>query len=304
MNQPARTPGTPPLGVLSTSFALLITALWGGNAVATSYTLDVMHPLAIAAVRFTLASLFMLVWCRVEGAGILLRPQQISSSFILGILLFIQISLFNYGVKLSNASHGVLLVNTAPFWVLAIEHFITHSDRITRQKLIGLLLATCGVVVIVATTPNRASGSNSPSLYGDSVLILSSIALAVKIVYTRHAARVVEPGKLILWHGIFGVFLFALFSLAVEPLEVKRLTTPAVLAFLYNGLVVGGACYVGQALLLKKHSASQIAVFNFAAPVFGVLLAWLLRGDQLSPWLMLSVLCVAGGIVLVNQRAR
>ena len=37
-------------------------------------------------------------------------------------------------------------------------------------------------------------------------------------------------------------------------------------------------------------------------PLFGVLAAWLLRHEPLSPWLIFAALCVAGGIALVNLR--
>ena len=37
---------------------------------------------------------------------------------------------------------------------------------------------------------------------------------------------------------------------------------PVILGLLYQGLIVGGLCFVIQASLLRYHSAMQIAVFD------------------------------------------
>ena len=72
------------------------------------------------------------------------------------------------------------------------------------------------------------------------------------------------------------------------------------LASVYAGLVVSGLCFAGHAWLLRRHSASSVSVFSFATPVFGVVLAVLLRGDRVSGWLVLSGALVAIGLVLLS----
>jgi LPXTG-motif cell wall-anchored protein len=75
-------------------------------------------------------------------------------------------------------------------------------------------------------------------------------------------------------------------------------------SLLFVGLVVSGFCFAGQAWLLQRYSASIVSVFSFATPVFGVALAVWLRGDEISPWLVVAGLCVAAGIVLVTVRRK
>ena len=49
---------------------ILIVALWGGNAVAVSFSVDVLPPVAVAGLRFTMATAFMLVYCFYEGTSL------------------------------------------------------------------------------------------------------------------------------------------------------------------------------------------------------------------------------------------
>ena len=56
-----------------------------------------------------------------------------------------------------------------------------------------------------------------------------------------------------------------------------------------------------QARLLTRHSASGLSVFSFATPLFGVKLAVIFRGEELSGWLGVAAVCVAAGIYFVNR---
>jgi len=287
--------------------ALLTVALWGANPVAVSYSVDTLPPIAVAAVRFALATLFMYFWCRYERSDVVLRTGQAVPALVAGVGMAVQIGTFNVGVAWSNSSHASMMINTFVFWVVLIEHFITRGDRLTARKLAGLILAFGGIVLLMATSTSSASASGAgprdqPTLMGDAVLLLSAFVLAVKLVYVKNVLRLVEPGKLILWHNLFGTLLFLAYSLLFEDFAFRGLTTAATLGLLYQGLLVGGLCFGLQAVLLRQHSASQIAVFSFATPLFGVGLGILLRGDQLTPWLFVAAIGVAVGILLVNVR--
>lgn len=200
-----------------------------------------------------------------------------------------------------------MMINTFVFWVVVIEHFITRADRLTVRKLSGLFIAFGGVLLLLLRSD--AGGDSilpttldQPTLVGDSILLLSAGILSVKVIYVRSALKFVEPGKLIFWHDFVAVACFAVFSLSFETIEVGSFTTVAVVALVYQGVFVAGICFALQAVLLRRHSASQIAVFSFATPLFGVSTGILLRGDQMTPMLVVAAVCVAIGILLVNMK--
>lgn len=307
--QPGPAEGRQPIGPAAAALALLLAALWGANPVAVKYSVDTIPPIAVSALRFVMAAAFMLLWCRAEGSDLRMRPGQWRPTLVLGLILFVQIVLFTVGIHLTNASHATLLINAFIFFVAGIEHFVTRTDRLSPRRFAGLVIAGAGVVLVLAMTGGAGSSSpdaaaDAPSLTGDLMLFASAVLLAVKIIYTKQAVRTVEPGKLILWHDVVGVVLFTATSLAFEEIGLEAFTLPAVLGLFYQGVVVAGFCFAAQAALLRRHSASQVSVFGFATPLFGIVFAVLLRGETVSPWLLVSGACVALGIVLVNRRVR
>jgi len=314
MPPPAATGLPPPpkrLGAATALSALATSALWGGTPAAIHFTTDTLPPVMVAALRFALAALFMVFWCRLEGCGLAPIRRDWAPVMVCSLMLFFQIVSFNLGVAATSSSHGSLFINTFIFWVAPIEHFITRTLRLTGRQWLGMLLAgLAGLSVLLVDVPETGIGAASrslaatrdaPTLQGDLLLVGSGLLLAIKILYTKHAVRTVAPGRLILWHDVVGTLLFLACSALFETTSSSAFTPPAVWGLLYQGLLVGGLCFAVQAAQLKRHSASQIAVFSASTPLFGMLAGWLFRGDALSVWLVAAGAGVAWGIWLVTR---
>lgn len=292
-----------PLNYWSAALTTLTAALWAGTAVGTRIAADTVSPMLLGALRFgwTLPVLWM--WCRWQQSRLQLAAHDCLPIGVLGLLLFVQICTFNIGISWSNGSHASVIINTYLFWVAGYEHFVTRTHRLRVLQMLGLLVAFGGVMLLFEQTSQGGAATGQqdpPSLAGDLMLLVSSLLLAAKVCYTKHAVRKVEPGPLIFWHNVVGTILFAVGGLLLEDVSQTRLPTNSVLALLYIGPVVSGFCFAAHAWLLSRHSAGAISVFSFLTPVVGVLFANLLRGDQLTSGLLLCGLCVAAGIALVN----
>ena len=297
----SHTTGREPMGWVSIGLALMTVILWGGTAVVVRVAEDVYPPLFIGGVRFAMATGFMIAWCRIEGTPIWLKGQQWWLSLLVGFLMFVQIATFNYGTVVSNSSHAIVLVNSFIFWIAFYEGFVRRVVRFHWWQILGLFLAGSAVVLMVGSASGEdASRLHKPSLFGDVILALSGFTLAVKLIAVKHAVKTVPPSALILWHDFFGSGLLFLLSFAVETHSGKPLTIEVLIALLVGGIAISGVCFVVNAMLLKKHGASQVSVYSFLTPLCGILLSVLFFGDHLSKWLLISGVFVAGGIFLVN----
>lgn len=297
-------PPTPPrpLNLRAVLLTLLTVALWGGNPAATRFSVDALPPITVAGLRFLMATGVMLAWCMIERVSFRVTPRQWIPIIIAGTLLFVQITTFTFGAAWTSSSHASLFVNTFVFWVVGLEQIFLRTERLTKSKALGLLVAAVGVAALLwpGSSP-VANQHDPPSVMGDALLLFSAFLLGVKFVYTKVALRVIGPTELIFWHDVVAVIQFGIAAALWERPDFTRVNGPAAAGLIYQGVLVGGVCFALQAQLLRQYSASRIAVFSFLTPLVGMGLGSWLRGDHVSLALLLGGVAVAGGIYLVNR---
>jgi drug/metabolite transporter (DMT)-like permease len=289
-----------PLDWRGTAIALLLSALWGANPVAVKVGLADAPPLHLAFLRFLLGGLVILAyagWMRHPGV-FRVRPGEWRPVLSLGLVFSVQIGVMNVGIGLTTAAHAAVVLNSYAVHSVVLAHFMIPGDRLTPAKLGGVLVAYAGIVLLFA----RDFSFASETLLGDLVVAASAVLLAERIVYMARAIQRIDPIKLLVFQSAIGSACFLLASLALEANAPTRYTRGLAASLLYQGAVVAGFNFIVNSYLYKVYLASAIATCSLTTPLFGVLVAAAVTGDQLSPVLLLSSIMVAAGIGLSVRR--
>jgi drug/metabolite transporter (DMT)-like permease len=280
--------------------AVLCAVLWGGLAAAVQFTQDTIPPLATAGLRFGLATVLLAATAVWQGVSLALDRRQFAAVVPVGLLLFMQIGSFHYGMAHTNSAHGSVMIGSYPIFVAFVAHFLLHGDRVSRGKLLGLVVAFAGLVLVVAGGGRDATAREAPSLFGDSVVLASSFLIGVNTVMSKRALAVVGVSSLLFWSNLMATALFFAVSGLVEN-TAWQFTAAAVWGLLYQSVIVAWLCFLIWTALLRHHRASQVAVFGFAQPLCGIGFGIWLRGDPMHLSLAMGGAAVALGIVLVTR---
>ncbi|HET8575593.1 MAG TPA: DMT family transporter [Methylomirabilota bacterium] len=280
--------------------ALTLAALWGANPVAVKIGLADVPPLRLAWMRFVLGGLTVLVyawWTRRLGT-LRIRPGEGRPLLSLGLLFAVQIGLMNIGISRTTAAHGALLLNSYAIHTVVLSHYMIPGDRLTPSKVGGILVAYAGIVLLFAREFTFEAGTWA----GDLIVSASALLLGERIVYTAKTVQRLEPIQMLVYQSLIGSACFFLISLWWEADIPTRYTIPLALSLLYQGCVVAGFNFVVNMYLLKIYRPSALAATQLTTPIFGVIVAAVVAGDQLTPILVLSSLMVAAGIGLTSRR--
>ena len=142
------TPQNKDFSFLAASFTVFICMLFGANAVAIKISLEGIGVFTTAGIRFAIASVAIFLWAKITGRSFKINKDQILQLLVISIVFTIQLSLFYLGLSKSNASRGTLLVNFQPCFTLFLAHFFIPGDRITKRKIMGILLGFAGVAFV------------------------------------------------------------------------------------------------------------------------------------------------------------
>ena len=289
------------LNLEATGLTTLTAILWGGNTVSIKLGLMGLPPLALAAARFILGGVVVSLYALLKKIPLRLNKGQAVSLFKLVLLFFVQIYLLNGGTRLTLAARATVFISTYPFFTTLFANFFIPGDKLTRAKLLGILLSFSGIFLVFAES---FSLGNLQLIPGDLMVLGSAVLLGARQVYTKRLTQAVHPVPLLLWQAILSVPVFIAVSALLEGGYAYRLGARVAAAILYQGIVVAGACFLVQTHLIRRYCASSLAVFGFLTPLSGVILSGLLLGETVSPGLIFSVLLVGAGIAVVNLRSR
>jgi drug/metabolite transporter (DMT)-like permease len=289
-----------PLDARGAILALLLAALWGGNPVAVKLGLADAPPLRLAATRFVLGGLTVLAyaWLTRRASGLWPRRGEWRVISSLGLLFSAQAGLMYVGANLTSAAHGAVLINTYAIHTVLLAHFFIPGDRLTTAKLVGVLVAYAGIVVLFAGDVSPTGGT----MVGDLVLAASAFLLGERTVYMARALQRVDPFTLLLGQSAIGCTAFVAGSYLLESAVPTHHTASLGVVLLYQGVVIAGFNYVVDAWLLQRYLPSGLATCMLTTPIFGVLFATAIAGDRLTPALVLSSVMVAAGIGIATRR--
>lgn len=207
--------------------------------------------------------------------------------------------LFITGLSLTKASNTSLLAVTIPVFALTVGAII-GAERLTFVKIVGIVLAAVGVLLII--DPRNASFSSATTL-GDLLIVVNSCSYGI---YVAISKRVITRNGV--FRSMMWVFVFA--SIICVPLGAWSFSTadmsaisPATwLLMIYIAIGATAAPYLLNAFALARVQASTVAVFVYLQPVIGFLLAVIFLGEQVGTLFMLAALLIFVGVFLVSKK--
>ncbi|HVK33721.1 MAG TPA: DMT family transporter [Burkholderiaceae bacterium] len=303
---------------LSPRIAILMTLpplMWAGNAVVGRLMVGQMPPMALNALRWSLAALMLLplAWPLLRDAR---ERHAVRDAWpyllLIGTLGIGAFNALQYLALRSSTALNVTLINASmPLWMLTVGA-IAFSERPLSRQLIGALLSLAGVATVIARGA-WASLADVHFVAGDGFMLVAVIGWAVySWLLVRPPARLRPPSRETIARWGWGGYLWVqcLFGLVAAGLaagaEIALADHPPID---WSSLAVWGALLyvaVGPSLIAYRcwglgvaHAGPALAAFFVnLSPLFAALLsAWLL-GEWPQPYHGAAFALIVAGIVV------
>jgi drug/metabolite transporter (DMT)-like permease len=281
-------------------FTGFLCTLFGANAVAIKYSLSGIGPFTAAGLRFSIAAAAIYFWARFTGRPFALRKGQASQLLIISVVFTLQLGLLYLGLEKTSASRGTLMVNLQPFFLLLLAHWFIPGDRITRKKILGLIMGAAGMVLVFS----GKKGITSDVQIGDLMILITAFFWAVNTVYTKRIIHLFSPFQMVFYPMLFCIPIFLLAGYFWDAEMIIHLDGKVLVALLYQSLVTASFGFVAWNTMLLKYGAVALHSFIVIMPVAGVLLGGLVLGEPITWELLLALVLIVSGIVIVNFGSR
>lgn len=273
--------------------------IWGIQQVMIKWAAPDIAPVMQAAARSGISALLVALLICWRGGW-----EQVGATWkgglLAGSLFGLEFLLIAEGLQLTSAAHMSVFLYTAPVFTALGLHFMLPSERLRPLQWLGILLAFGGIAIAFAGGLSL-DNLDGRMLLGDAMGVMAGMAWGATTVVVRGSRLSEAPATLTLFYQLIVGFVGLLLIAALTgQLGHVTLTPVAVGSVLFQGIVVSFISYLTWFWLLRRYLASNLAVFSFITPLFGVTFGVLLLGEPLSLNFIFGAVCVLLGITLVS----
>jgi len=302
---------------LTPRLALLMTIpplLWAGNVVVGRLAVGQIPPLALNAMRWSLALAILLPlgWRAVAtpAARAEIRARWRPLAVLGGLGVGYYNAMQYVALKTSTPLNITLIASSLPVWMLAVGALF-HGERAGRRAVAGAALSLAGVVVVLARG-DVANLAQIRFVAGDLMMVVAIIGWAF---YSWMLARP-HPSLagarrpdwdwagFLLVQTLFGVawgWAFAGAEALVDPAPIRWSPWVAV-AIAYVAVGPSVIAYRCWGLGVTHAGPAAAAFFGNLTPLFAALLSAAVLGEPARGYHALAFVLIVAGIVVSSRR--
>ncbi|MFN2235642.1 MAG: DMT family transporter [Anaerolineales bacterium] len=275
---------------------------WGASFIATKVALQAIHPATVVWLRFGIGIFILGLAAHWRGQLALPHRKDLAYFALLG---FIGITFHQWlqstGLVTAQASTTAWIVATTPIF-MAILGWLFLREKLTKYQILGIGLASMGVLLVVSKGDLSVLGLRESVTPGDILILISAPNWAIFSTLSRRGLKDQSAVLMILYVMGFGwLFSSTLFFMGPGLHEISRLTLPGWLSILFLGIACSGLAYIFWYDGLQAIPASQVGAFLYLEPLVAVLVAGIVLKESILLASLLGGAIILLGVWLVNR---
>jgi drug/metabolite transporter (DMT)-like permease len=269
----------------------------GFNQVAVKIALGDIPPLLQAALRSAGGTFVLALVACITERGFFRRDGTLWAGLGIGIFFGIEFIALYLGLQQTSASHAVLFLYTAPFFLALGLIVFVPEERLRPLQWTGLALAFLGVTFALGSS----STAPNSTLLGD-LLCLAAGALwaATTLMIKATGLRFASPLKTLFYQLAVSSPVITVAAFLHGEVWPQKVSSLALASMAYQTLWIVCLTFLIWFWLLRRYRAGELSAFSFLTPVIGVFAGWLILEETIDIGLLVALVLVAAGILMVN----
>jgi len=288
----------------ATDILMLVTLsiLWGGSFFFIEILVKHLSPLTIVTMRVGLAALAL--WCIVLVRRLTLPStlKQWGGLFIVGLINnALPFTLITWGQTHISSGLASIFNATTPFFTVLVAGVILVDERVTRQKLAGVMIGLMGTIILIG--PESLKGVTG-SILGQLAVMGAALSYAVASVYSRRfKAWGLSPMIIVTGQVTMATLILLPLALTIEkPWIGFDMPFEAIWAICGLAFVSTVIAYVLFFKLIASAGATNTALVTFLIPISAILLGVTILGERFTFLQAIGMAFIGFGLLVMDGR--
>jgi len=282
---------------------LILCAIWGTTWIFIKIGLEDLPPIAFASARFILASAIILVVILARRIPLPKTSSEWKLIAFTGVLQFsINYSTVFWSEQYITSGLAAVLQAMITVFGLVLAWFFLPNEKVTRQKIIAVIVGVIGVAVIFI---DQLQVENLLAFIACMAIVVGAYAAAQASILIKAKAGGIHPASLVFGQMICGLPPIIIYSLWYEgnPLNYNW-TWRAVVSLLYLTILGTIAAFWLYYWLLSKIESTRAMMISLVTPLVAVVIGAIVLGEWLPPQTFFGGVLIIASIGLIVFRKK
>ncbi|PZU21815.1 MAG: EamA family transporter [Shinella sp.] len=293
---------TKEMGLAEWAMLGALSLLWGGSFLFNGILVKVWPPLTIVTGRVVLAALALWLIVRVMGVAMPKSREAWGAFFGMGILNnVIPFILIVWGQTHIASGLAAILNATTPLFGVIVAHALTADEKLTVNRMAGLLVGFAGVVTMVGPSVLGHVGSD---LLGELAVLGAAVSYAFAGVYGRRFRAMGLPPLVPAVGQVTAssVLLLPVALIVDRPFSLPVPGLEAWAALFGLAILSSALAYILFFRILATAGATNLMLVTILIPPSAILLAALVLGEQLAARHFIGMVLIGLGLLAIDGR--
>ena len=276
----------------------LVNLFYGANFIVSKLVMPAfILPQAFILIRVTITTvMFFMVGFFWGNEKVALKdyPLLIACSLV-GVV--INQEMFFAGLNITTPINGALIMIMTPILVMVIS-FITGHEKLSWQKVTGMLLGTAGAFIIIS---GKGLNFSSKTALGDFYILLNASSYAVYLVIVRPLMKRYHPMTIIKWVFLFGVpWVMLMGAKQFGTIRWESFGTSTWLAVAFVVFCTTFCAYLFNVIALREVHSSIVGAYIYLQPILATLISVAVGKDAITVEKVVSAVLIFSGVYMVS----
>ncbi|MBC7811798.1 MAG: EamA family transporter [Burkholderiales bacterium] len=289
----------------------LVGIIWGSSFLLIRVGVEAFHPLQLVFIRVGIAAVGLSLVAIIQRKAFPKDWKTIRALIIIGIgNTVVPFLLITIGEQTVESGIASVLQATAALFTLVIAHFAFQDERMTPQRIGGIVTGFIGVIILATRGSGEAQAAGGSYVWGQIAIVAASLFYAMFSVYSRKVLKTkVEPVVVaaiaMLTSAITtGVMVFAMqFFGGPPPALPATLNSDTLIAVLVLGLVNTFIAYLFFYYIIRELGSARASMVTYVVSPVGLTLGVIFLDEALDAKLVIGAALIFAGIGIVNLRS-
>ncbi len=272
---------------------LFCVIVWGWTFVATKICLNYLNPIELVGLRFLIGLPLLYAVIRIKSITIEFTQREYRSLAIGAAIIGLHFLLQNIALNYTTATNTGWIIAAIPL-AMAILSYLILKEKIGRKEIIGIIVATFGIVLLISKGNFTSIGWLSS--VGDWMILASAHTWALYTIATRNVARARSPLAVTLFVFAPVMVLCTLYTLLFSDIrQLLAMPSDGWIALIFLG-VLGTLTQWFWQIAVAKIGAARAGIFLYLEPVATTALAVPLLKESFGAFTALGGVLVMLGV--------